>query len=167
MSDFYFIRHGQAGTRLAYDTLSDIGHQQCSLLGQYLARQAITFSHIVIGGLRRHRETADSVLEAYRSDDVTIPDPVVDLDWNEFDLDAVYKSIAPEMCKDDAGFAQAYAAMQKQVAEQGSVEESVVNRRWNPCDGKVIGAWVSGKYPDSSRHGLGSGIGFEPHLRSW
>jgi broad specificity phosphatase PhoE len=61
----------------------------------------------------------------------------------------VYKAIAPEMCKDDAGFARSYAAMQKQIAEQGTVEESIVNRRWNPCDGEVIRAWVTGKYPIS------------------
>jgi len=149
MSDFYFIRHGQAGTRLQYDTLSDIGHQQARLLGEYLSRQAVAFSHIIIGGLQRHRETAESVLDAYKSDGVTIPDPVVDRDWNEFDLDAVYQSIAPQMSKDDAAFAAGYAEMQKQIAEQGKVEESVVNRRWNPCDGEVVRAWVAGQYPVS------------------
>ena len=147
MGDFYFIRHGQAGTRLDYDTLSDLGHQQARLLGEYLGRQAITFSHIIIGGLRRHRETADSVLEAYRTDGVTIPEPTVDHDWNEFDLDAVYKSIAPQLRKVDSAFADAYAAMEKQVLEQGAVEQSVINRRWNPCDSAVVKAWVAGNYP--------------------
>ena len=146
MSDFYFIRHGQAGTRLKYDALSDLGRQQCSLLGSYLARQAITFSHIYIGALSRHHETAESVLEAYQADGVTIPDPVVAPDWNEFDLDAVYKSMAPQLSKVDAAFAAAYEAMQKQVAEQGAVEQSVINRRWNPCDSAVVRAWVSGQY---------------------
>lgn len=147
MSDFFFIRHGQAGTRLKYDMLSDLGRQQCCLLGAYLARQAITFSHILIGGLTRHHETAECVLEAYQADGVTIPDPVVDHDWNEFDLDVVYKSIAPQLNKVDAAFAAAYEAMQHQVAEQGAVEQSVINRRWNPCDSAVVRAWVSGQYP--------------------
>jgi broad specificity phosphatase PhoE len=146
MSDFYFIRHGQAGTRLKYDTLSDIGHQQARLLGEYLSRQAVTFSHILVGGLQRHQETANSVLDAYRKDGVNIPDPVIDTDWNEFDLDAVYQSIAPQLGKDDPEFAQGYAAMQRQVSEQGSIEQSVINRRWNPCDSAVIRAWVGGRY---------------------
>lgn len=147
MSDFYFIRHGQAGTRLQYDMLSDLGRQQCSLLGAYLARQALTFSHIFVGGLHRHHETAESVLEAYQSDGVTIPEAVVDHGWDEFDLDSVYKSMAPQLGKLDITFATAYTAMQKQVAEQGTVEQSVINRRWNPCDSAVVRAWVSGQYP--------------------
>jgi len=149
MSDIYLIRHGQAGTRLQYDTLSDLGHQQARLLGEYLGRQAIPFSQIVIGGLQRQRDTAASVLGAYRSDGVTIPDPVTDLDWNEFDLDAVYQAIAPQLGKDDPSFALGYAAMQKQVAEHGSIEQSVINRRWNPCDSAVVTAWVQGQYPVS------------------
>ena len=102
MSDFYFIRHGQAGTRLRYDALSSIGQEQCRRLGEYLAKQAVTFSHVVIGGLQRHRETADCVLSAYATDGVTIPEPVIDLDWNEFDLDAVYASIAPQLATGSA-----------------------------------------------------------------
>ena len=146
MSDFYFIRHGQAGTRLQYDTLSDLGRQQCTLLGAYLARQAVTFSHIFRGGLQRHDQTAQSVLKAYKTDGVTIPDPVVDHGWDEFDLDAVYKSMAPQLSKVDPAFAAAYDAMQKQVAEQGKVQQSVINRRWNPCDSAVVRAWVAGTY---------------------
>lgn len=147
MSDFYFIRHGQAGTRLQYDMLSDLGRQQCSLLGAYLARQAVTFSHIMMGGLHRHYETTESVLDAYKSDGVTIPEPVVDHGWDEFDLDDVYKSMAPALAKVDSAFAASYQAMQKQVAEHGTVQQSVVNRRWNPCDSAVVKAWVSGAYP--------------------
>ncbi|HEY3740901.1 MAG TPA: histidine phosphatase family protein [Bryobacteraceae bacterium] len=147
MSDFYFIRHGQAGTRLEYDTLSLIGRQQARLLGEYLAKQGIAFSKIIAGGLQRHRETAQSVLEAYKSDCVAVSDLVIDPEWNEFDLDAVYKSVAPLMSKDSAEFAASYASMQQQVAEQGKLVDSVVNRRWNPCDGAVIKAWVTAQYP--------------------
>lgn len=147
MSDFYFIRHGQAGTRLVYDTLSPTGHQQARLLGEYLAKQGVAFSHITVGGLQRHRETAQSVLDAYQTNGLAIPEPVIDPEWNEFDLDAVYKSLAPLMSKDDPGFAASYASMQQDLALQGKVVESVVNRRWNPCDGAVIKAWVTGQYP--------------------
>ena len=56
-------------------------------------------------------------------------EPIVDADWNEFDLDAVYRCVAPQLSKTDEGFAQGYEAMQKQVAEQGAVAESLVNRR--------------------------------------
>ena len=164
MSDFYFIRHGQAGTRLKYDMLSDLGRQQCGLLGAYLARQAITFSHILIGGLFRHHETAESVLTAYQADGVTIPEPLIDRDWNEFDLDVVYKSMAPQLAKVDAAFAAAYDAMQKQVAEQGAVQQSVINRRWNPCDSAVVRAWVSGQYPMAE--GAETWVAFQERIRA-
>jgi broad specificity phosphatase PhoE len=147
MSDFYFIRHGQAGTRLDYDTLSDLGHQQSLLLGAYLARQAVSFSHIVVGGLERHKQTAASVLTAYKVSGLTVPEPISDPEWNEFDLDAVYQSVAPQLAKDDKDFAAQYAAMQAQVAEQGAAEQSNINRRWNPCDTAVIHSWVAGRYP--------------------
>jgi len=163
MSDFFFIRHGQAGTRLKYDMLSDLGRQQCCLLGSYLARQAITFSHILIGGLSRHHETAAGVLEAYQADGVTIPEPVVDHDWNEFDLDVVYKSMAPSLARVDPIFAAAYEAMQKQVVEHGAMEQSVINRRWNPCDSAVVRAWVSGQYPMTE--GSETWVGFRERIR--
>ena len=147
MSDFYFIRHGQAGTRLDYDNLSEIGHEQSRLLGAYLARQGVSFSHIIVGGLARHQQTAASVLTAYQLQGLAIPEPVTDAEWNEFDLDAVYKSIVPQLAKDDADFAARYTAMQQQVAEHGTIEQSQINRSWNPCDGAVIRAWVTARYP--------------------
>jgi broad specificity phosphatase PhoE len=44
LSAVYLIRHGQAGLRHNYDTLSDLGHTQARLLGEYLAAQKITFT---------------------------------------------------------------------------------------------------------------------------
>ena len=147
MSDFYFIRHGQAGTRLEYDTLSELGHQQALLLGAYLAGQNVSFSRIIIGALNRHQQTAASVLTAYQVDGDKYPEPVTDPEWNEFDLDAVYQSIAPQLAKDDAIFAAQYQALQQQVAEHGATSDSTINRSWNPCDTAVIHAWVTARYP--------------------
>ena len=147
MSDFYFIRHGQAGTRLDYDTLSELGRQQSLLLGAYLARQAVTFSHVIVGGLERHKQTAASVLSAYSVSGLAVPEAMNDPAWNEFDLDDVYQSIAPQLAKDDSDFAAQYTDMRKQVDEQGAAEQSAINRRWSPCDTSVIHAWVTAKYP--------------------
>lgn len=149
MSDLYFIRHGQAGTRLVYDTLSDLGREQSRLLGEYLARQAVTFSNVIRGGNERHRQTLQGVLEAYAAQGQSLPEPLVDPEWNEFDLDAVYQSIAPQLSRDDPKFANAYAAMRRQIEEHGAAQDSVINRRWNPCDAAVVQAWVAGRYPVS------------------
>ena len=43
MSVLYLIRHGQAGTREHYDTLSELGRAQARLLGEHLAAQGVRF----------------------------------------------------------------------------------------------------------------------------
>jgi broad specificity phosphatase PhoE len=52
------IRHGQAGSRLAYDDLSEIGHEQARALGQWFGAYGVRFDAIVTGGLNRQRLTA-------------------------------------------------------------------------------------------------------------
>jgi broad specificity phosphatase PhoE len=52
------IRHGQAGSRLAYDDLSEIGQEQARVLGQWFAAHSVRFDAIVTGGLNRQRMTA-------------------------------------------------------------------------------------------------------------
>ncbi len=64
MSAVYLIRHGQAGLRHNYDTLSDLGHTQARLLGEYLAAQKIKFAAIYSGALTRQQETAGEVRAA-------------------------------------------------------------------------------------------------------
>ena len=76
MSRIYLVRHGQAGTRKAYDSLSELGKRQSRLLGEYFH-------------------------EAMRLD--------------------------------------ARAAVNEHNAP--------VNRRWLPCDVKVVETWVAGRLP--------------------
>ncbi|HEX8283391.1 MAG TPA: histidine phosphatase family protein [Pyrinomonadaceae bacterium] len=61
MSNVYFIRHGQAGTRDEYDSLSDLGRRQARLLGDYLVSQGVEFARAYAGGLRRQQQTAAEV----------------------------------------------------------------------------------------------------------
>ena len=80
------IRHGQAsfGTD-DYDRLSASGWKQSRLLGNWLASHDHHFSHVVCGGMRRHRETFEAIDEAYKECGLTLPAPVYDTDLNEFD----------------------------------------------------------------------------------
>ncbi len=43
MSRIYLVRHGQAGTRKAYDAFSDLGRRQARLLGEYFVSEKIHF----------------------------------------------------------------------------------------------------------------------------
>lgn len=67
MAEILLVRHGQANssakTEAEYDKLSDLGHQQARWLGERLAKTNGHFERIVTGTLRRHRETADGIIE--------------------------------------------------------------------------------------------------------
>ena len=87
MSEVYFVRHGQASFGSDnYDLLSEKGHQQARLLGDYFSAQDMQFDHIITGDMVRHRETAEGICEglgvAGRSFEV-LPE------LNEFDFHSV------------------------------------------------------------------------------
>ena len=86
MAQLYLIRHGQASFGAAdYDKLSDIGHKQSLLLGEYFAQRDITFDSVVTGDMRRHRETAAGIQQGLNT---ALP-VITDAGWNEFDFTAV------------------------------------------------------------------------------
>lgn len=145
MSEIYLVRHGQAGTREAYDTLSQLGRRQARLLGEYFAAQGIRFSHAYSGGLQRQRETAAEVRAAYEASEHPFPDIELEERWNEFNLDQIYRELAPVLCEEDAEFGSQYQSMRDEL-RSGS---SSVHRRWLPCDSTIVNAWISAKHPYS------------------
>lgn len=62
MGELYLIRHGQANsgatTEEDYDRLSDLGHLQSALLGDWMRAHEAPFDLVLSGSMRRHRETA-------------------------------------------------------------------------------------------------------------
>lgn len=146
MSYIYLVRHGQAGTRDNYDTLSDIGVQQSLMLGEYMASQKIRFDAAFHGGLRRQLDTARGVIEAYERVGLWFPEMAEDPGWREFDLDAVYRGIAPQLCDADPAFKRDYATLMDQVKASAGVSTAEVHRRWSPCDIQVVESWIRGRY---------------------
>ncbi len=142
MSAVYLIRHGQAGLRHNYDTLSDLGRTQARLLGEHLAAQKIQFSAIYAGALMRQQETAAEVRAALEQ--AGQPQPAISTvpGWNEFDLDEVYQAIAPLMCADDPEFKVQYEELSRQIGDR----DSAIHRSWTPADTAVVRAWVEGRY---------------------
>ena len=140
--NLHLIRHGQAGTRLDYDTLSSVGRHQASLLGKYLHQSGAAFTSMIAGGLKRQQETA-----SLASAELAAP-PVLatHTGWNEFDLDGVYQGIAPKLAAHSADFRKHWEAVQAAVERHGADEHSVVNRRWSPADEMVVRAWVEGRF---------------------
>lgn len=146
MSRVYLVRHGQAGTRKAYDSLSNLGRQQARLLGEYFVAEGIHFAAAFSGTLARQELTAAEIKAAYAEAGVSFPEIVSDCGWNEFDLTHVYRSLAPLMCAEDPEFRTEYEEMTRQARAAAERPEADVNRRWMPCDTKIVQAWVEGRH---------------------
>lgn len=90
MSEVYFVRHGQASFGSDnYDQLSQTGHRQARLLGEYFASRNIHFDHILTGDMVRHRETAEGICAG-----MGWTDPAFEVfpQLNEFDFHSILKA---------------------------------------------------------------------------
>lgn len=147
MSVLYLVRHGQAGTRENYDSLSDLGRRQARLLGEHFAAQGVLFESAWSGSLARQRATAEEVLGAIgERTGCAVPVIRVDPGWDEFDLAQVYVEMAPHLAAADADFRREYEEMQSAVAASQGAHDAPVHRRWNDCDKKVVRAWIEGRH---------------------
>ena len=64
MSEIYFIRHGQASFGSEnYDNLSELGHQQSKILGNYLKETGVEFDRVVTGTLNRQQQTCENIIK--------------------------------------------------------------------------------------------------------
>ena len=144
LTQIYFIRHAQAGSRDNYDLLSDLGKSQAEKLGEHFSEQGIPFSAFYAGGMRRQRETAEIACDAMVNAGLAAPDVIVDERWNEFSLISVYRRVAKLMMKEDAAFARDIREMQEAIARDPHTTGGAVGR----CDQAVIRAWMENRYPD-------------------
>jgi broad specificity phosphatase PhoE len=149
LSTLYLVRHGQAGTRDAYDSLSELGKRQARLLGEHFVSQGIQFASAYVGALSRQQQTAAGVGAAYADAGVSFPALSVDPAWDEFDLSRVYREIAPRLCAEDSDFRREYEEMREQVRISQGAHASRIHRKWLPCDTKVVEAWLAGRFPFS------------------
>ena len=147
MSKIYLVRHGQAGTRGSYDCLSERGRRQSRLLGEYFAAQDIVFTAAFSGEMARQQATATEVRQAYQSQGKSFPATVIDPGWNEFDLDGLYRNLAPILADEDPEFRQAYDAMQQELRRKAEIADAPIHRQWLPCDTKLVEAWIDGRFP--------------------
>ncbi len=143
MSWLYLVRHGQAGTRIDYDRLSEIGVDQARRLGKYLHAQNLDVTRMVAGGLKRQQETAQVVETILRANNMAVPALEIDPAWNEFDLEAVYREVAPQLAAEDAEFREHHAQMELVMDDPGHP----VHRKWTSADLTVIRAWMDGRHP--------------------
>lgn len=149
MSTLYLVRHGQAGTRDAYDSLSELGKRQARLLGEHFVAQGIQFAAAYAGELLRQQQTADEISSAFGNAGVSFPAVSADPAWDEFDLSRVYREIAPCLCAEDSEFRREYQEMREQVRISEGAYGATVHRKWLPCDTKIVEVWMADRYPYS------------------
>jgi broad specificity phosphatase PhoE len=147
LSNLYLVRHGQAGTRDAYDALSELGRSQSRLLGVHLSSQETFFSAAYSGSLARQQETAANVRSAFMDKGLPFPEITVEHGWNEFNLDQIYREMAPLLCVDDQDFRREYEKMRDEIRSKHRDPAAEIHRRWHPCDTAMINAWITGRYP--------------------
>jgi broad specificity phosphatase PhoE len=95
VSVLLLVRHGQASFgKRDYDALSETGHEQSRVLGRALAARGVVPDVIVRGELRRHRETAEGIVEGLGAGGRAVP-VEVDPGWDEFDFEHVMKVHKP------------------------------------------------------------------------
>jgi len=125
MREVILVRHAQASFgQDDYDQLSALGHQQARRLGlwwkeQGFDRQSLQ-SSLVTGGLKRHRQTAQNILQSFSE----TPQDGVELkhipDLAEFDHRQVFYAFRPELQDPDLR-----EAWQKECGDR--YEEEVMN----------------------------------------
>ncbi len=98
------VRHGQASFGADdYDVLSATGWEQSRLLGRYLADREVVPDAVLRGAMRRHRETAEAMVEGGGW-----AAPVeADAGWDEFDhlgVVAAYPDLPKQEDLDHRGF---------------------------------------------------------------
>ena len=88
------VRHGQASAGAAdYDCLSERGTEQCRRLGRWLAATRHEFDSVLVGGMKRHAQSAAALAQAYEeAGGRALPAAEVDTGFDEFDHHAIFES---------------------------------------------------------------------------
>ncbi|MDB5975387.1 MAG: histidine phosphatase family protein [Nevskia sp.] len=128
MGAIYLIRHGQASFGQAnYDALSKTGIEQGRVLGEALKVRVPQVDAVATGGMQRHRQTAESCLEAMglRIESRDLPG------FREYDHDEIIVRFEPR-----------YSKPEVMMAEIAQMPEP--RRAFQAMFGKAMERWIDG-----------------------
>jgi broad specificity phosphatase PhoE len=151
VGSIYLIRHGQASFGADdYDVLSPVGIRQAEVLGAHLVQLGTRLDRSLSGDLRRQQHTANTTLEQLRAASIDVPALEIDAAFNEFDADAVVRTLLPGMLGEEPEALH--------ILRNGPSNRAEFQRLF----AKLIGRWIAGEH---DQPGLQSWQGFVEQVR--
>jgi broad specificity phosphatase PhoE len=103
MGQIFLVRHGQASFGAAdYDQLSTLGIEQARILGEWFLHCGQCFDRVVTGDLKRHKQTAESCMQALGAMNDKHIEPQIDAGFNEYDHEEIMLRHRPEFADPEA-----------------------------------------------------------------
>ncbi|MFJ3486971.1 histidine phosphatase family protein [Pseudomonas sp. NPDC090202] len=135
MGSIYLIRHGQASFGADdYDVLSANGVRQAEVLGAHLADLGLSFDRCISGSLRRQQHTAEAAMSQFTARGLSVPTLETDDAFNEFDAEAVIRSLLPALLPDEP---EALEIMRNMAHNRAEFQRLFA---------LIIGRWVGGEH---------------------
>ncbi|MFZ2807543.1 MAG: histidine phosphatase family protein [Desulfosalsimonadaceae bacterium] len=154
MSIIYLIRHAQASFgQPNYDRLSEVGHLQAAALADHLEQRGITFHAIYSGSQRRHEQTLAAFQAHLSAAGHPCPPVTATEAFNEYDSEAILKTLIPLMIGKNPGFETQVNHMFTDKRSFQKVYEKVM-REWILSDRPVNGLTTWKTYSDRVISGL-------------
>jgi len=153
------IRHAQASWGSAdYDLLSPLGETQARHLGRWLAAdEAIEYTSVVCGSMRRHVQTLVAIAAAFAAAGRALPATRVDPGWNEFEHEPILAAYSVRHA-DDANLPTALAGDHR--AQRAVLMAAVRAWREGCLDDDVAETWAGfGRRVAEARKRIGDGDG--------
>jgi len=137
VSTLTLVRHGQATPfQEISDRLSPLGQEQARALGAFWIREGRGFDEVSTGSLVRQRRTAETVGEVYAAAGMPWPTPQVRPEWNEYNVEAILRHLAPQVERASPRFAR---LMEAHRAHRDGPEQ---NRHFQRMLEALMQAWV-------------------------
>ena len=134
MPQIHLVRHGQASFHADdYDCLSPLGERQSRLLGEWFGRCGRAVQALHRGTLKRHRQTAEGLVEGLPAPLRPAAEPGVDAGFDEFDHEAMMLALKPELATP--------GAMKAWLAQQPHPK-----RAFQQLFAQGMGRWMSGAH---------------------
>src|SRR5512138_3389929 len=139
MGQVFLVRHAQASFAADdYDQLSTLGTTQSRLLAGWFARVGQRFTHVAMGTLRRHAQTAEAFLEEIPVELRAAGAPTVDPGFDEYDSGDVIVRHRPDLA--DRG------AVQRFIAQSPDPR-----RAFQEVFARAMERWASGRHDHEYR----------------